>query len=331
MTIQFLHPEMALWLLALAVVTGSWLLHYIYKYRSRQRMAVQPRFVALSRRSRRRGDIAVLILAGAAVSLLVAALARPQLLLERREPEFERQDIIFILDRSVSMRARDIRPSRGERAIREIKTFLQQKPEAIDRVGLVGFAGTSLVLSYLTDDVDSTLFYLDWIADDPSIIYGTDMGAALSSALEIVRRDSQPSRKLFIIVSDGEDQGGSLNQALTAVKQKNIRIHSIGIGSQQETLIPVTLPGGREEFLTGDSGRPLTTLFNELSLRSLAASTGGRYIRSVTGRELHSALASIAQADRVRTGWRTTTEYRDIYRALLAAAGAAIVLMVILL
>lgn len=331
MTIQFLHPEMALWLLALSVVAGSWLLHYIYKYRSRQRTVVQPRFVALSRRSRRRRDIAILVLAGAAVSLLVAALARPQLLLERRVPEFERQDIVFILDRSVSMRARDIRPSRGERALREIKTFLQQKPEAIDRVGLVSFAGTSLVLSYLTDDVDSTLFYLDWIADDPSVLYGTDIGAALSSALEIVRRDSQPTRKLFVIISDGEDQGGSLDQALAAVMQKRIRIHSIGIGSQQEALIPVTLPGGREEFLADDSGRPLTTRFNESSLRSLAATTGGRYVRSVTGRELHSALDSIAQADRVQTGWRTTTEYRDIYRSLLAAAGSAIALLVILL
>jgi len=331
MKVQFLHPEMAVWLLAVAAATVAWLLYYAYKRRSRRRAAIQSRFLTLSRRSTLRRDAAILGLAVAALTLLVAALARPQVLRERRVPEFERQDLIVILDRSVSMRATDIRPSRAERALLELKNFLRKKPETIDRVGLVGFAGTSLVLSYLTRDVDTLLFYLDWIGEDPTIFYGTDIGAALSSGLEIVARDPVRSRKLFVVISDGEDQGGTMAQAVAAVANEGIRVHAIGIGSAGEALIPVSLPGERDMLLKDDAGRPMTTQFNETSLRSLAAATGGRYVRSVTGSELLDALHTIARADRRQTGWQTTTEYRDVYGILLATAGVAAAALIALL
>ncbi len=331
MTIRFLQPEMTAWLAIVPVVVALWSIHFLYKYRARLRTAVQPRFRSQSRRSTWRGDAFVLCLAVMAAGLLALALMRPQVLLERRTPEYERQDLVLILDRSVSMKARDVRPSREQRALTEIKNFLKRKPEGIDRVGLVGFAGTSLVLSYLTTDVGSILFYLDWIADDPAILYGTDMGAALSSAMEVVRRDDQPTRKLFLVISDGEDQGSTLAEAVTAVKALRIQVHTIGIGSAQESMIPVSLPGQRESFLQDEAGRLMKTRFNESSLRGLAASTGGRYLRSATGSELRGALEEIAGAERVQTGWRTNTEYRDVYVTLLAAAGLAAAALVALL
>jgi Ca-activated chloride channel family protein len=323
MTTQFLHPEMIGWLAAIPIVAVLSLAHFLYRYRARHRIAVQPRFHALSRRTSWYRDGFVLTLALITTGFLTLAVMRPQVLLERRTAEFERQDLILILDRSVSMRARDVRPSRAERAHTEIKNFLRRKPEAIDRVGLVGFAGTPLVLSYLTNDVDSILFYLDWIEADPAILYGTDIGAALTSALEVVRRDKQPSRKTLLVISDGEDQGSTLREALAAVKAKRLRVHTIGIGSAVPSVIPVTLPGERESLLRDESNRVMTTRFNESSLRAVAAATGGQYIRSATGGELRAALEEIAGANRVQTGWRTTTEYRDVYLFLLAAAGVA--------
>lgn len=330
MTVRFLHPEMAVWLLVLPACFAVWFANYWYKRRSRRLAAVAPRFQALSRRtlSRRTGgrhDAAVLILAVSAVGLLVAALTRPQVLRDTRTAAFERQDLVLILDRSVSMRARDIRPSRAGRALIELRHFLQRKPDAIDRIGLVGFAGTSLVLSYLTSDVDSLLFYLEWVDEDPSVLYGTDVGAALSSALEIVQRDRRPTRKLFLVISDGEDNGGTLAGAVAAVRAAHIRVHCIGIGSDEEAVLPVPRADGRDVFLKDDTGRLVTTRFSETTLKSLASATGGRYLRSVTGRELLSALDAIVAGEARQTGWRTTTEYRDVYLALFAAAGVAVV------
>ena len=96
-----------------------------------------------------------------------------------------------MLDRSASMRAHDVAPSRFSRATQEIRTFLKNKPENIDRVGLVGFAGSSLILSYLTRDLDTVAFYLDWIENDPQNLMGTNIGAALKNALEVARKDDR--------------------------------------------------------------------------------------------------------------------------------------------
>lgn len=325
---RLLQPEQATWLIAIPAIVLFWLAYYLYKRHSRRREGVQRRFYRLSRRSTFGRDALVLALATAAAGLLVAALLRPQVVIERYVPQFERQDLVVMLDRSVSMRARDVNPSRAERALAELKNFLRRKPDTIDRVGLVGFANAPLILSYLTRDMDALLFYLDWMGQDPTIFYGTDIGAALTSALEVVARDTQTTRKIFLVISDGEDQGTTLNTSLATVKQQNIPIHAIGVGSTADALLPVSRPGERDVFLRDDEGRLVTTKFDETSLRAIAAATGGRYIRSQSGSELVSALNSIERAERRQVGSNMTNEYRDVYRWLLAGALAAVAVMV---
>ena len=333
MTLRFLHPDMAMWLLAVPAAAAGWLVQVLYKYAVRRRTAVQDRFAPLSRRSTIRRDSAIVGLAALTISLLVASLAQPQLLRERIEPQYERQSLIIILDRSVSMRARDILPSRAERALIEIKNFLRRKPDAIERVGLVGFAGSPVILAYLTKDLDSVMFYLDWIAEDPTILYGTDMGGALTSALEVTHRDRDPSgtHKLFLVISDGEDQSGGVAAAVAAVKAEHIRVHCIGIGSPIESLIPVGFEGGRDVFLRDDDGNMMTTRFNETTLRSMAEATGGVYVRATHGGDLRDAIETIARSELRQTGFKTTTEYRDVYAFLVAAAGVTAVGLVALL
>src|SRR5258708_30977404 len=125
-------------------------------------------------------------------------------------PEFGREGLVSVRAGSAGRRAHDGAPSRFSRATEEIRTFLKNKPESIDRVGLVGFAGSSLILSYLTRDLDAVAFYLDWIEHDPQTFLGTDIGAALKSALELARKDDRQTRKIFVLLSDGADFGGGL-------------------------------------------------------------------------------------------------------------------------
>ena len=266
-----------------------------------------------------------------AASGLVFALVRPQALLAARVPDYDRQDVIFVLDRSASMRAQDVRPSRFQRATAEIRHFLLTKPDTIDRIGLVGFADASVVLSYLTSDLDSLRFYLDWIDEDPTALLGTNIGAALRSAREVAEKDDRQTPKLFLLVSDGEDFGTELDGALATFRDEHRRIHCIGIGSDNEVPVPLRRTNGQEEFLRDDAGRIVTTKFGESTLRSIAAATGGRYVRSATGSELAGAIADIIGRERTIVGWRTSTDYRDLYPwGLAVAAGAGAVLWLLL-
>jgi Ca-activated chloride channel family protein len=337
---RFLRPDLLRWWLVIPVIIACWGLHLRTVRAFRLTAGAEPPrpgrpLDPLSRRSTWRRDAGVLAAAMLAAAAVVFALMRPQLLRTTRVPEYEHQDLIVMLDRSVSMHARDIRPSRFARATLELRNLVRRKPEGIDRIGLVGFAESSLVLSYLTRDVESVLFYLDWLGQEPSVLFGTNIGAALKSAIDVARKDDRPSRKRFLLVSDGEDHGTELDAALAAFRSEGHRVDCIGIGSDQPVPIPLMLPIEPREpgepreprepsqYLLDDSGRRVTTTFEEATLVRVAAATGGRYVRSTSGSELARALPELAKGDRRIVGWRSATEYHDLYPAALAVAAVA--------
>lgn len=328
---RFLRPEAASWLLMVPLALCVWYLHVFAKRRFRRELSEHDHLAPLSRMSGWLRDITAMTAAVLAIGLTVAAMCRPQLLLELRIPEYEKEDLILVLDRSVSMRAEDIKPSRFARAVQEIKAFLATKPDTLDRVALVGFAGTSLVLTPLTRDMNNLFFYLDWIEQDMEPRFGTDIGNALANAREVIRKDKRPTRKVLLVVSDGDDQGDELAQQLSELRQENVHVYTIGIGSEDEAQIPLVAPDGTIVFLKGDDGRNVTTRFSETTLRNIASLTDGRYIRSITGTEVAPALRQAVQRERKVIAWKSSVEYRDIYRECLAAAAlAAFVLLLAL-
>jgi len=298
----FLRPDLAPWALLVPLIVAFWMVH---------------RYV------RGVGNVGVLVSGTLAAAALAVALLRPQATFAQRLPEYEREDLVIMLDRSASMQARDIQPSRFARATLEIRNFIRQKPEGIDRIALIGFADAAVVLSYLTDDTDSLLFYFDWIDADPTPLFGTNIGAALKSAMDVARKDDRPTRKLFLIVSDGEDYGTELRRAVIAARAEGYQVNCIGIGGGESVPIPIRSADGRETLLRDDTGTPLTTRFAEKTLSDIAAATGGRYVRSATGDELRRAIDGIVAGERRVVGWRTLNERRDLYQAFLAIAALA--------
>jgi len=324
------HPDSAPWTLLVPAIVLCWSVHRLLRRAFANRFPIATRFQTLSTRSTGWRDLGVLAAGIVTSSALAIALLRPQASVTHRTPEFERQDLIIMLDRSVSMRAHDIQPSRAARATAEIRNVIQHKPAGIGRVALVGFADSAVVLSYLTDDTDSVLAYFDWLDQDTTPMLGTNIGAALTSAMDVARKDDRQTRKVFLLVSDGEDFGEALARAVASARARAYRINCVGIGGDAPVPIPVPTADGGETPLRDDTGRPVPTRFSEGTLRAIAAATGGQYVRSATGDDLRRAIAAIAAGERRVTGWRETTERRDLYPILLGvAACAGAVLMVL--
>jgi Ca-activated chloride channel homolog len=319
---RFLRPEMANWAALVPAVIVCWCLSIRLKRRFRERAGITARLRQVSRLSSGAGDLAVLAASVVAVGMLVFAITRPQLQLELQLPEFERHDLILILDRSVSMYSQDIKPSRFGRAIEEIKTFLKKKPDSIDRVGLVGFAETPTVLSRLTADQSSLLFYMDWMESDARIFWGTDIGAALKSAVQLADKDWKKTPKIYVVLSDGEDYGRTLAEQLTQLRKTRTRVHTIGIGG--DAAVPITVfTDGKPAPLLDEHDKIITTRFSSNTLTNIASVTGGRYYRSETGAELTAAMYDIVSFERKLVAWRASVEYWDLYRPALAASAIA--------
>jgi Ca-activated chloride channel family protein len=256
----------------------------------------------------------------------VLAAMQPQLSRQWQLPEYEQRDLVLVLDRSVSMRAADVEPTRFARAVQEIKRFLEEKPQGIDRVALVGFSNAAVAISHFTRSVDSLFFYLDWLADDTRPNFGTDIGSALLTAADVIERDDVATGKLVLVISDGEDEGEVLDKAVNDLRTAGVPIYAIGVGGPKPIEVPVPADDGE-----GDAGWALTVTFQETTLRNLASTGGGRYYRSQTGHDLLDAMRDLASRERRQIGWTTRTEYRDLHPYALALAALTSCALLILL
>src|SRR5690606_4706632 len=94
-------------------------------------------------------------------------------------------DIVIALDFSKSMLARDVRPSRIERAKAELTRLIGELEG--DRIGVVAFAGEAMEFPMTTDHRALALFFRDLGPYDMPV-GGTAIGRALASAQRLMER-----------------------------------------------------------------------------------------------------------------------------------------------
>jgi len=197
-------------------------------------------------------------------------------------------DLIFCLDTSRSMLARDLQPTRLARALQDIRAVLPAL-QGGDRVGLVVFAGQARLWIPLTHDGDSFRQLLDEVDTDLVKVGGTDLAAALRKALEIADPDNSKTTAV-ILMTDGEDLAGAGRQAAHELADKGLVVHTIGYGSSMGSKITVA-DGGAEAFLRNQQGDEVISRMDPESLRAVAAATGGEFVRAdsmvLPLRELH--------------------------------------------
>jgi Ca-activated chloride channel family protein len=275
------------------------------------------------------------LLINLALVTLVLALAHPQLIREKQVGQPERMDVVILLDNSASMRAEDVPPSRLERALEIVGRFARNKPSQ-DRIALVSFASGSLILSYLTEDTSNILYYLNYLKDDSSFNSGTNIGRAIQNGFAVLSRDTElhpevaRKKRVFILISDGEDHGNELESAVREATRHGIRIHTIGIGSAEGAPIPIGRENGTVRYVEDAKGNRILTRFDERTLRWVAETTGGTAHRSFTGQELEGFFAAIVKQERKIEGFKKVVEYEDVYRRfLLAAFGLLLVGMLV--
>lgn len=201
------------------------------------------------------------------------ALARPQY--GDRWVEVKRKgiDILFAVDTSKSMMARDVLPSRLDRAKLAIGDFVSRLEG--DRVGLMPFAGSSFLMCPLTTDYEA--FNSSLRALDTTIIPkgGTDIGDAIRRAETVLANEA--NHKILILVTDGENLDGNPLEAAREAKEHKMTIFTVGVGTPQGELIPDP-DAGEGSFLKDPSGKYVTSRLDEKTLTRIAEETGGLYM-----------------------------------------------------
>lgn len=224
--------------------------------------------------SRRRWIKTALILL--ALFFMAVALSGPQYGYRWQEIERKGIDIIIALDCSRSMLATDIKPSRLDRAKREVFDLLGMLKG--DRVGLVAFAGTAFLQCPLTIDYEAFYLFLNVLSPDFLPVGGTDIPGAVITALSGFNHKDN-SAKAVILITDGESTTGDPMPAVEKAKAAGVKLFTIGVGKDDG----VPVPNEQGGFKKDDSGKIVITRLDEDTLKKMAILTGGTYVRSVAG------------------------------------------------
>jgi Ca-activated chloride channel family protein len=186
-------------------------------------------------------------------------------------------DLIFCVDTSRSMLARDLEPSRLARALQDVRAVLPSL-QGGDRAGLVVFAGQPRLWIPLTHDLDSFRGLLDEVDTDVVKVGGTDIAGALRKALELADPDNLRTTAVLLL-TDGEDLAGAGQQAAAELHDKGLVVHAIGYGSSLGSKITLQ-QDGKETFLRDREGAEVVSRMDSDSLRQVAAVTGGEFLRA---------------------------------------------------
>jgi Ca-activated chloride channel family protein len=234
------------------------------------------------------------------------------------EVKREGADLIVCLDVSNSMLAQDLTPNRLERA----KYALEKMIDGLegDRLGLVIFAGEAYVQLPITSDYSAAKLFLSSINTKMVPVQGTNIGAAISKAVESFGKD-EGKNKAIILITDGENHEVEAVQAAEEAGKGGIMINTIGIGSESGVPIPYIENGVVKGYRKDKQGQTIVTKLNSEILKTIASKGNGVYVQaSQSDLGIKAILNKVDELEKSKIDTKMFTDYEDQFQWFLALA-----------
>jgi len=285
--------EAPAWLFALAALPAAGFAFAWLARRDRARLAslvARPLWGRVVRRPGARWTWPRVALLLAGMALLIAALGRPQWGIVREKVEREGKDIVLVLDTSGSMATPDVAPSRFFLARQALLQLIARL--AGDRFALVAFEGEAYPLVPLTLDADALGLFLETVETGIVPAPGSSLGTGLAKGLESFV-DKERRNKAMVLVSDGEDLAGEVDEAVARAKEAGVVVFTVGVGTEAGEPVPETDASGRVVgYKRDESGSAVVSRLDMSTLEAIARGTGGQAFRITPADSSLSGLAA---------------------------------------
>lgn len=294
--------------LILTLITVFVLLYAFYLYRF---WTINQKIVV-----KKRSLVWKMILRSLYFSLFLIALAGPSIGNAMKEIKQEGKDIFLAIDLSRSMNAEDVQPSRLQRIKFELKNLV--KNFSSDRLGIIIFSSEAFIQCPLTFDQNVIQLHLDGLNTGLVPNSGTDIEAPLNMAYSKFLSDEsqEPKSKAIILISDGEDFGDELESTLEKLRESNIRVYTMGVGTNSGS----TIPRGSGVVIDQETNRPAISRLSSDNLRRIASQTDGDYFElSDDLQEIPQLIDAIANLEGTVMASRTVEASSNKYFYFLLA------------
>jgi Ca-activated chloride channel homolog len=214
------------------------------------------------------------------LALAIISLAQPRWGYTFEDVKRKGLDLLIAVDTSRSMLSNDVQPNRLDRvklAIQDLITQLQG-----DRVGLIAFAGRAFLQAPLTIDYDAVVEALNDLDTKTIPEGGTNISSAITLATQSFGKSAMGNRVL-VIFTDGEELSGDAVKTAKEAADAGVRIFTVGVGTPQGSLIPVTGDDGQTSFVKDSSGQVVKSKLDDKRLREIAQATEGFYLHLENG------------------------------------------------
>jgi Ca-activated chloride channel homolog len=173
------------------------------------------------------------------------------------------------------MQVADVAPSRIARARQEIQDLILLDREV--RLGLIAFASVPYVVSPVTEDTYTVLNALPALSTDLTELQGSRVSSALDRAETLLKSLPPESARAILLITDGDFDEPDLTGQVAKLAQDGIRLHVLGIGTEQGARVPAPPPAQAGSWVTDRTGKPIVSALNSGLLEKLANAGQGIY------------------------------------------------------
>ena len=288
------NPKYFYLLALIPILVVLFLFNLVWKRKKQAQFSDLELFKKLSPEKSTFKPVLKIVVLSLAFACLVIALVNPKMGTKMETVKRQGIDIVFAVDISKSMLAEDIAPNRLEKTKQLVSQIINELGN--DRVGIVGYAGSAYPVLPMTTDYGIAKMYLQSMNTDMVSSQGTAINDALKLSVDYF--DIKETSKLIILVSDGEDHGVGADEAIAMAKDKNVRIFSIGMGTEKGAMIPIKDNRGNIiSYKKDQNGDNVITKMYPETLKSISDKTKAKYINGSNTKEVVEAVKS--QLDKI--------------------------------
>ena len=244
------------------------------------------------------------------ISFLIIAIADPKSTHLTQVSQADSTEVVYVIDQSSAMLARDFRPNRMESLRTGLDNFIDR--HAIYPSGLVSFGEGASTLSPVTDDRQALKEKLDSLPAEGHI-FSSNLNQGIMTGLDLLNQNA--AKHKFLICFTASNNAGQPDYLSTSqsIDSAHAKLFLVAVASE-----------GLVQTLVESSGKLMyqNSVINldETAFHQLCKAKGSQYIRAASETDLDGSFITMGQLlDQNKTSW--TKNYQGIFPFAWVAAG----------